>query len=529
MPNPYSINVTDYYSGQDNDYTSAFRAALQAGRNIIIPPGIYFISDTIAVPANTQITGAGKGNTIIKVPENIQGINVFSIQFVSNIRISCLSITKEWSKPYDPHLVKKGVTGIHIGGNSKDIYVEHVTTDGCFYGFEIFNTLLMETAVFPEDMAVITSYPHVPPTHELDQGVLIPPFPISNSMDDYYASYNSAFIARRIIFAHCRATISASFVPAPYNGQFGFHLNDCNDVLLLNCHAERQYLDGAKVRKNTRNVSIIGGSFRYNGRAKLSTKYVGDGLDAFAGGDTLTINGAVFEYNTGNGILIKTGYLNSRKNILPNGTSFQHYFGDIGSVQITGVKCCYNTGWGMVFHRDRNAPDEFKELITKGDIPYPIGLSVTGGVFSHNNEAGMLIGSGEHISITGSLIGNNKGYIDVNHCIGLQIGAMENNSNPADADEEEINHVHPRNVIIQGVHIFSRENVYPDTQLTAIKIIAANNLLLEGCTINGNTDYPNNSAPQNERTIYCPILQLGHVIHFEQQHVYITNSVTQNS
>jgi hypothetical protein len=76
------------------------------------------------------------------------------------------------------------------------------------------------------------------------------------------------------------------------------------------CHAFDNWLDGFKVRALTTNVKVRGGSAVGNGKSYFGGGgNAGDGLDAFAGGDTFILSDFTADENDGNGITIKTDTL----------------------------------------------------------------------------------------------------------------------------------------------------------------------------------------------------------------------------
>jgi len=87
---------------------------------------------------------------------------------------------------------------------------------------------------------------------------------------------------------------------------YGFECSNSNGVLYKNCFAEENYLDGFKFRALTENTELVDCVARANGQSPTSA---GDGLDAYAGGDSFTVRGFVAVDNQGNGMTIKTDIL----------------------------------------------------------------------------------------------------------------------------------------------------------------------------------------------------------------------------
>lgn len=84
-----------------------------------------------------------------------------------------------------------------------------------------------------------------------------------------------------ITFENCTGNNSPS--------TFGFDFLDVDGLHLINCYASGNWLDGFKLRKHAKNVTVLGGRFNNNG-----VSGAGDGADCFAGGDTFTIIGTEF-------------------------------------------------------------------------------------------------------------------------------------------------------------------------------------------------------------------------------------------
>lgn len=131
--------------------------------------------------------------------------------------------------------------------------------------------------------------------------------------------------ASDVVFRDCS-------VDGAYN--YGFDINNADGVTMDNCHANACRLDGFKLRRSTSNCTVRGGSSRRS--------VDGDGLDAYAGGESLLIDGLVAANNGINGVTIKTDALTDTDPEL---------YGYVRRVVMTGVRCQGNVGHGFTVHR----------------------------------------------------------------------------------------------------------------------------------------------------------------------------------
>jgi hypothetical protein len=145
---------------------------------------------------------------------------------------------------------------------------------------------------------------------------------------------------RRVVLDRCRALNSAVF---------GYWVDEADGLELAHCTSAGSGLDGVKLRRNTRNTRIVGGHF--------SGAVGGDGMDCYAGGDTLTIQGAVFSGNGLNGLVIKNDDLNRTDPAT---------YGYVRSANITGVIATGNGGSGIACHRSSGNPDDPTEPLVSG-------------------------------------------------------------------------------------------------------------------------------------------------------------------
>lgn len=160
-------------------------------------------------------------------------------------------------------------------------------------------------------------------------------------------------------------------------GTFGINVDDAEDVDLVACYAHECWLDGFKIRKNTRNVRIIGGSSRENGQSYIGGGgNAGDGIDAYSGGHTLTIANFNASENNGNGVIIKTDSIQQG--------ALADIYGTPQQVQVTNLVACRNAagsgGSGLGFYVNNNADTT---------LEVPQGCVVTGGIFNENAGNGI--------------------------------------------------------------------------------------------------------------------------------------------
>lgn len=161
---------------------------------------------------------------------------------------------------------------------------------------------------------------------------------------------------------------------------YGFDCGYCNGVEYQNCVAKQNYLDGFKLQSTTKNVRIIGGTAKKNGQSPSDG---GDGVDAFAGGDTFVIDGLACVDNLGNGITIKTDSLTRDD---------PAQYGYVRNLQVDNVICTGNLLWGLGIYVDTGSINEYNDnppLYNAATIPVPIKGSVNGGYFYANNDAGI--------------------------------------------------------------------------------------------------------------------------------------------
>lgn len=165
---------------------------------------------------------------------------------------------------------------------------------------------------------------------------------------------------------------------------WGYEANNCESLLLDNVRSYRHRLDGIKGRRQAHNITIRNG--------ESSESVAGDGYDGYAGTRNLVIDGLIARNNASSGIYIKSGPLTLQG------------FGEIGNVEIRGVRCIGNGGSGLDINR--SGGDQIKAGETEL-APLPAYFTVIGGVFEDNGHSGIYV-RGEMISIQGSICRNNQ-------------------------------------------------------------------------------------------------------------------------
>jgi hypothetical protein len=166
-------------------------------------------------------------------------------------------------------------------------------------------------------------------------------------------------LVKRLVFLRCRATNS---------NVFGYWIDDVDGFELVGCISNVSALDAVKLRKNTHNVQLTGGYF--------TGAVGGDGLDAYAGGDSFSINGGIYSGNHINGITIKTDSLSLSD---PSG------YGHVRNITISNVIAQDNVvGNGLTVHRSSGNPDD-------PTLPLVSRVSILGGSYDRNANYGIYL------------------------------------------------------------------------------------------------------------------------------------------
>lgn len=174
--------------------------------------------------------------------------------------------------------------------------------------------------------------------------------------------------------------------------QYGFIFEWTDDITVENCRAQGYRLDGLKFGGDNSGMRVIGGRFWDNGYLS------GDGIDAYTGGEQLTIIGTQCDSNGlnatgsdagdtgGAGIQIKVGPLSGA-----SGVGHPH------NVQIIGVSCRGNADHGLIINR--SDPSTTSE-------GWVSGVSVIGGVFELNGQQGIYL-RGRAMTVVGAICRQN--------------------------------------------------------------------------------------------------------------------------
>lgn len=207
--------------------------------------------------------------------------------------------------------------------------------------------------------------------------VIVEDVHVSGFLSGFQLGRNSETLLETITLRDCLAVESQNF---------GFEINHTRQLLIDNCSAFRNRLDGFKFRQQTKNVILQGGESSHNGIEGPN----GNGLDAFAGGDSFIVRDMIAEHNNGSGFYVKSG-----------GLAYEN-FGIVGRGQFIGVKARYNRGSGL----DLNRSGGDLEVEGKKMPPMITDFVVVGGVFEENTHSGIYV-RGRNVSIYGSIIREN--------------------------------------------------------------------------------------------------------------------------
>lgn len=272
-------------------------------------------------------------------------------------------------------------------------------------------------------------------------------------------------------------------------GSYGFNLSNVDGVVLSHCTGNYNWLDGLKFTAQTRNVKDVGGTYNHNGQSYIGGGgSAGDGIDAFAGGDTFTLIGTTCDYNNGNGITIKTDSLTGTD----PGT-----FGYVRNVQIVNVTCRHNNpGNGMTFYSlnyPTPTPHIQKGVMTGGHFEGNKlrGLWVDGMTFTaigpmaiRNGREGIMVD--EHslfVSLVDpTVIANSQDSAGTYHGIDLNgshialrggtILGVDDDTIHAEADLAALTKYHKRNVYVQP----TARDVYVDVDFEDYSVDAGSGI-----------------------------------------------------
>jgi hypothetical protein len=287
-----------------------------AGKRVVfgLPSARYYVTGALSVPSNTEIEGVGPGLIEIQVPAG-STFRVFDVDGKSNVKIRGFKITKAAGAA-----TGGDAAGVSIRGASTDVVVEEMSVDGFVDGISIAG----EEGTAPG-------------------------------------------IARRVTLRNVTAKNS------PTN--YGIVIDDADGVLVDNCYGTGNWLDGGKLRRNTKNVTVRGGYYNSNG-----VSGAGDGWDAYGGGDGPIFDGVTAEDNSANGITFKTGDVNQND----PGT-----YGYVRGAQFIGLRLRRNLNIGLYITVSDQA-DLAEPLVTN--------TTVMGGMFEENAQYNIYLG-GRNITL----------------------------------------------------------------------------------------------------------------------------------
>ena len=289
-----------------HDDTSAIRAAVTAGaatnKSVRLAAGTYRVTGTIVIPAGMTFVGSSGGASLIQVPAGVN-FPVLDVDGGSRVYIGDLRIAK--------------AAGSNASGNGQGVLVRGAASD------------------------VVVERVHV---DSLVNGVYVAG-----------GAGTTPGVCARVTLRNVTAVNSP--------GEYGICIDDADVVTVDACYGRGNWYDGLKLRKATKNVTVIGGAYTGNGLSGT-----GDGADVYAGGDRFFMSGTVFAGNVGNGITIKTG---------PLTVDEPGSFGYVRNIDLQGLRCTGNQFIGCyitVMDAGEPAPTQ----------PTVANITVTGGDFSDN-------------------------------------------------------------------------------------------------------------------------------------------------
>ncbi len=121
-PTPVSVRTFGAHGNGTDDDTATFKAALNSSQSIVIPDGIYLITQELNIPDGSNITLSP--HTVLQFHTNIPRKFLFRLQSVKNVHIQGNGGALEGDAHDNPHGIHGG---IGILGASDNITVEGVT------------------------------------------------------------------------------------------------------------------------------------------------------------------------------------------------------------------------------------------------------------------------------------------------------------------------------------------------------------------------------------------------------------------
>src|SRR5699024_7679781 len=140
--------------------------------------------------------------------------------------------------------------------------------------------------------------------------------------------------------------------------------NHTRELAMEHCYAFENRLDGVKLRSHVVDFTVRGGESSRNGAADPGTN--GNGIDGYAGADSVAVYDMVAEGNNGSGFYFKSGPLNRQE------------YGHVRNLFFSGIRARGNKGAGLDINR--SGGDELKPGET--ELPPLVShVTVVGGVF----------------------------------------------------------------------------------------------------------------------------------------------------
>lgn len=279
----------------------------------IVLTGVEDVTETISLPSNCEIVGDARNSASIRVPAG-STFRVFSIDGESNIQIRNIVFSK-----MSGDALHGLCHAISIRGACEEIAVEDVIADS-----------------FPIGIMASGSTGTIPGT-------------IYNLSLRKVKTQNSP-------------------------SDWGMELSDVNTALIEDCHSVGHWFDGLKLRKRVFNITILGGVYSDNGTSYNSDVSLnGDGIDGYAGADTVKLIGVLGERNNGSAFNFKSGELNR--------DSSEDY-GFVRNLDFIGCTGRLNMNMGINLN-----------LNDQSDLTQPLvsNVSVLGGVYEENGLDGIYV------------------------------------------------------------------------------------------------------------------------------------------
>lgn len=263
------------------------------------------------------------------------------------------------------------------------------------------------------------------------------------------------------------------------SSQYGLQANTVFGLLVDDCHWQGAWLDGIKLRRRCRDVEIRKGSSSWNG-ASLGNGASGDGIDCFAGGENVTIDGTVFEGNGGNGIVIKT-----------IGT-FNPDYGRVRQYRISNVTAKANAGAGLtiegVYDSSSTSTPRLAN-VAEDDRPRAHGISVSQCVFENNASHGIFL-NGFNINVSDCLmranghegvrVGENARDTVVSTSQILGCGTVAAGTKPAITIESAAARIHITKVLMDGIERGDSVDVASDADKAVLTKMHRNSIEVFG-------------------------------------------------